>query len=820
MLVRSFAAALVLIAAAGSASAQFRPKITFVDIRIGLPPGKFVSQVEDDQQSSHIVKRNTWAPVYVKLKVERELDGKPAWLRIDAPDADDLRTTVRVPLPNMSDRKPGEFVEAVELPYMPFVRAGDRGNGDVRFTIENADGSLSPTERVEFLRYRDAPTYVVLGLGSKLPGFDLPSDGAAKDANAPNRGGLRNGHVESAAITSVARMPDQWFGYAAADVVVLTTGSAPPEFLAQLFTETGGAEGKARLSALLEWVRRGGRLVISVGANAGILAQSPAFRELLPLPFDPAAPNRAEKALGLRWQIANSVIAHTDQLRPKADTFAVANLKRDAAKGSRVLLPPDDGERPETPVVAQAAFGLGRITVVGFDLDRSPFLEFPKRPDFWDWLLRVAGSEKASVGATQANNVNGYDAWSQDREDEYASAIRTHIDSFEGVPVISFGWVALFIALYTLLIGPVEYLFLKKIVGRLELTWITFPLIVLSVSAAAYFTAYAIKGNDLRINKVDLVDVDPASGRIYGRAWFTVFSPRIDSYAVGIDARDGWSATGAGSAPPTLVDWMAGGRGGGGNIVSRGYSYYAAPEQREYADGLLGVPIQVWSTKAFSASWSGHLDATTPLVESGLYHPPADREALTGQFVNRLPTGPLTDAVLIYAGKAYKIGAIAPGATIRPTLNNKTESSDWFTNAGRQSFATNNDSMGYGRNAPQQSGPSSLNLWGLFFHEKSLGNEAPRLANASLRDLDQSWRATGSVRDQAILVAKLEATSGPTGPTAEEIMTSPEGVSPTRLWLRNLPSSGEPRVPVPGMMRQETYIRVYLPVRATPPEAR
>src|SRR5213078_1731380 len=113
------------------------------------------------------------------------------------------------------------------------------------------------------------------------------------------------------------------------------------------------------------------------------------------------------------------------------------------------------------------------------------------------------------------------------------------LEQFEGVPVISFGWVALFILLYILVVGPLDYFILKKVVKRLELTWVTFPTVVLVVSAAAYFTAYYLKGSELRINKVDVVDVvaelDPetrvARGtQAAGTTWFTLFSPRIQSY--------------------------------------------------------------------------------------------------------------------------------------------------------------------------------------------------------------------------------------------------------------------------------------------------
>ena len=56
--------------------------------------------------------------------------------------------------------------------------------------------------------------------------------------------------------------------------------------------------------------------------------------------------------------------------------------------------------------------------------------------------------------------------------------------------------------------GPVDYFILKKVFKRLEWTWITFPAVVLVVSVAAYLIAYAVKGNELKINKIDLIDID------------------------------------------------------------------------------------------------------------------------------------------------------------------------------------------------------------------------------------------------------------------------------------------------------------------------
>ena len=792
------------------ARGQFKDPVTITDLRVGLPPGQFTSQRNQNNQAAHIVKRNTWAPVYLQLKVEKEVEGGIA-ARVSTGDDHDLDTTLTVPLlPNISDRLPGSMIEAVELGQLPYVRSGNL-NGKVSVTIISLNNgkTLSRTRTLQVLPFSAASTYTVLSLGSKLPGFALP---LPEGKEPETSGSLRGGQIETAAITNVREMPDQWFGYSAADLVVLTTGSAPENFVAELFDQEQSIPFQAQRTALLEWVRRGGHLVISLGSKAPALSQYEAFRAILPVELSRDQPTRNVEKLQLDWQPTTSnTLPQIKTLKVKpGTTFAVANLAVDETKPSRILSPLSNDEQP---IVAQSTLGMGRITVVGIDLDQSPFVDSKDRDEVWSWLLEEAGSQQSRYTNTSQNMSYGY---GNETENNLAANLHRQLNEFDGVPVISFGWVALFIILYTLLIGPIEYLFLKKIFGRLELTWITFPVIVLTVSAGAYFTAYAIKGKDQKVNKLDLVDIDLKGERIYGRTWMTIFSPRIDSYTISVEPREEWANPDA-SQPP-LVGWMAGSQSGGSatGSLSRGYNYHVDMQARRVAvaDGLVGVPIQVWSTMTFAMSWTGTVaKEQAAIADVELFHPPGDPTSVAGSFTMKLPIDTIEKPLFVYAGEVYELPNIMPGQQIDipgiggiakeeglPRLN------DWFNQIDLPRASQN---YVYGNPGNQPDAITETPLWATLFHDRiSKGRTVDDIHNATLRLLDQSWRISAENRDEAILLIRVPPKTGP----AESLMTDAQGPSPSLVWLRSLPNDGTTRVPMPGTLNQETYIRIYLPI--------
>jgi hypothetical protein len=822
-LTRSAGIALLLILVGAAEAAAKWPKVRIPQdsIHIGLPPGRSAGERDEGGGAAHVAKMSAWAPVYFDLEILEaidEADRADAFLHVRSQDGDGYATNYTLPLVNLIGRNSGELIKSVELRFTPYIRLGGY-LGECEFQIKDAKGrELSETTKIQALRPVEPNTYVVVSLGSKLASFDVRGADGEEKAKKPAR-------IIPASILDVSAMPDQWIGYDAADMVILGTAGTK-DFIPTLFGEAGDKNPaiRARRDALLEWVRRGGRLVISVGSNANLVAQYKALNDLLPYPIDPANAKAEYPAVALTWTHATP---KDGLMKPKDGTVAVAGFRKSGERAVRELMTTpfqNKATGTDVPLIVQSTFGLGRITCVGFDLDRSPFAEFPARSSFWLWFLKESGSPKAVAGHELTTRSSNQPVWtgsgfsSANPEDDFASGIQRDIDRFEGVPVISFGWVALFVILYTLLIGPVEYLILKKVFKRLELTWITFPLIVLTVSIVAYFSAYALKGSDLKLNKFDVIDIDPAGNRIYGRTWVGVFSPRIESYTVSVTPNSGWAnESPTAQRPATLVDWLAGNRSSRQTLFRSSYTYHIDPNPAEprFADALVDVPIKVWSVKSFAVNWSAETDPAAPLIESKLVHPPGDESNVVGTFTHRLPFGSLKDVRLIYAGKVYPVGDIEANTPFRVVLDDSKEEVDWVKKAANLAnlsyvLTGSEDYRGQFNQTKGPLNPGNLSYWGMLFHEAALKPETP-LNNASLRKLDQSWRIDKANTHEVILVAKIPAATE----KAEELMTKPNSPSPTLLWLKAVPDPGKKRPEVNGFLRQETYVRAYIPVKVS-----
>jgi hypothetical protein len=775
-----------------SASAAAPPRLDEKGIRIGLRDGSEVARSRN----------GVWTPVHVPIKAGSDDVARDSYrVSVETTDGEGVpyRYTTMVPgIPANSQRT-----------VFAYVRPGSSG-AEFTVALQTADGANIQTiehltrdpSKKENLEPRDV---LYLTLGSRLHGLKIaprPNAPADKQENpvAGDQAAAEDVSVPGfASVENVADLPDRWLGYDAVDVIVLTTAS-------DKFVEQLRGMSQEKREALLEWVRRGGKLVLSVGRNQQGVAS---WLQKVPLVDGRLTTKVTRSSLPSLLQWCAADVRQKQPLRQ----IEIACVQPGPNMHGLVFEEATAGDLQMRPILLQSSCGLGRVLLVAFDLDAPTFSTWDGQGAFWKKLQeeispRVpAGDVNLAAGAFVQGGELGID-------------LKHALENFEEVPVISFGWVALFILFYIVLVGPLDYLILKKVFKRLELTWITFPALVLIVSVAAYATAYYFKGDDLRINKIDLVDIDlHGAGDVYGQSWFTLFSPRIQNYTIGLEPvapewGGRWNGAGADApVPAVMVAVMDGPEPGlGGNMQSlfrRPYEYAAD------ASGLRRVPIPVWATRSFTSSWR------VPLKDAQGKDRPApiqaelrvsrDGRALSGAITNNLPAE-LQGAVLFFQGQWYSMGALAPGEArdVAPLFEREVKPhplTEWFTSPV---LVPTSGSAVSGPQRPSRNLTSYKTLDLLLFYSVPGAGQQP---NSGLRHLDEGWRVLSQgegqqrrFREEAILVARTP----PRNDRAETV--AQDGVSPTRLWLDELPDARSQRPALQGYLQQETYVRIYIPL--------
>jgi hypothetical protein len=608
-------AAILGLLATAPARAQSTKPVVVENIRVGF---------------SETFKIGAWTPIWVQARAAIEpFDGT---MEVIVDDESGTPTVFRQDV----------HIGAGDTARLPaYVRTGSyRGELSVRFV--DREGKVKGGVELDKLNPNNQPRpifsdeVVVLALGKPQGVELLPSlpglNGNRAAPGAPNSG---TSVVEVLRMQSLdgGFLPGRAIGYNSLDAVVVDTNDR--ELMAALAVQG---------DALKQWVEQGGHLIVAVGRNWQVA------RDSILGPILPATPNGTVRINDI-GTIEAFAGGGSSQLAGDNANLTIPKLEGADERGAKVLC-----STATSPIVVRGARGFGRVTLVALDVDQPPFSTWENRAQFWSRVidLRPTGS---TLGATPNNRFARFGI------NDLSTQLKVSLDQFPGVKLIPFGWVAFFIFIYILLIGPGDYFFLRKVLKRMELTWITFPAIVLLVSGVAYWAAYRAKGTELRVNQVDVVDVDIPSNQLRGASFINVFSPRNLDYDVSVLPRP----IGGGSAMPpgieTRVSWFGSpeqglrGMNGGGRPMgfgSSGYSY--GPTGR--VERLEGVRIPIWSTKAFSARWFAPTSGE-PIIESDLS--PSGIDRLSGTVTNRLDV-PLKGAMVAFNTQIYyNLGTIAPG---------------------------------------------------------------------------------------------------------------------------------------------------------------
>jgi hypothetical protein len=748
-----------------------------------------------------------WTPVYVTLfggaqGIEKKGDAVP-YVEIETVDSEDVGTRIRFPV----QVKPLDTVTV-----MGYVKTGRSGHGSEELKVTLHANDREFTHPLDNRSTLNIDAHLYLTLGAKLDGLhravrkigkqgDEKEDDAAFEQHNP-----RNVVFED----KVERLPDVWYGYSSVDMMILSTENAA--FL------TGLNNQPAKVKAIAQWVRRGGRLVVPIAhlnqQQVHALLSNPAWDPPIPVvPPALGANNGMAPMLPSLPTVATWGAVQGDPLRfPDAKTHPVKIATLDPGlvhPGDWSVEIESEESSGKIPLIAHVRYGLGKITYFAFSLEDPLFRQWNGRDQFLQTMIYKLAPRAPAQVEDQRFAGRGRD------NTDMSTELLAQLDNFD-VKVIPFGYVALFIVLYILVVGPLDFFLLKYVFKRMEWTWITFPVVVLAVSVIAYFAAYALKGRDLKINKVDVVDFDMRTSgdknvHAYGHTFFTILSPRIQNYTIGVEPNtEFWGETSGKVRSVDLLGWMGRPSGGPHEMGRSGSSgFFRKPYTfREDARGVEGVPIPVWTSKAFSATWEEPLPKPPFVAKLKFHTKDVGLLKISGAIENHLGVD-LVDVWLLYSNHCYPI---AGGLK---SIKNGGKSVDIKMNAPAAKEFDTWATLGGDAQEPRawSSNPTNL-MKRILFQERVDTQHVVR--NHLLRPLDVGWRiqdepggiAVDRRTREAILFARVRFASGP----AEELTKDSQTPLPTKIWLGRIPGDGETPLKLSGHLNQETYIRVFLSV--------
>ena len=244
-----------------------------------------------------------------------------------------------------------------------------------------------------------------------------------------------------------------------------------------------------QLASLRSWVAGGGRLVI-VGGTAGP-ASLTAFPDAL-LPYRPTA--TIDVAPGSLGGLLGEVPADASDMPALAGELGDGRPL--ASVGDRVIA----AERP---------YGSGSVTIVGFDPTVEWIADSKIGEGLWRRLLPVRGVSGPVLS-----------------DDSQIVSAASQLPSLALPPI---GGLIALLGAYILLVGPVNYLVLKRL-DRREWAWVTMPVLIVAFAVGAYGFGSLLRGSELIINEVAIVRGAPGATDGTAQAYLGVFSPSRGTY--------------------------------------------------------------------------------------------------------------------------------------------------------------------------------------------------------------------------------------------------------------------------------------------------
>jgi hypothetical protein len=272
--------------------------------------------------------------------------------------------------------------------------------------------------------------------------------------------------------------------------------------------DTTALSGEQR-QALETWVAHGGHLIVGGGAGAartvaGLADPSTALRQGSEHGLLPVTVGGTRSVDDLR--------ALSEHLGTPSSRFAVAAGPYPVAEATL-----RDGEalieQGDLILLARRTYGAGMVDFLAFDAGLNPFTHWDDNARLWEFIV-----EPVAVSARRPRVHNGYNAFNA-------------VNAIPGLELPSTLQILAFMLVYTLLIGPVNYVILRKL-DRRELAWLTIPALIVGFTVCAYVTGFQIRGGVAIVHRLAAVYVPEGSKIGHVSQVVGLFSPRRTTYDV------------------------------------------------------------------------------------------------------------------------------------------------------------------------------------------------------------------------------------------------------------------------------------------------
>jgi len=251
--------------------------------------------------------------------------------------------------------------------------------------------------------------------------------------------------------------------------------------------------------AIQQWVMNGGHLIVAGGNSwrGTVVGLEP----LLPVTPEGTVELESLVPLATYLRVARGPLDDTilaTQSTPLAHTQTLLEI---------------DG----VPIIVRWRYGGGVVDFLAVAPNEEPLRSWNDKNELWHTLL---------------SSVNQQPSWSKGIQNWDLAREATLTTSNAVLP--TFIQLCGFLVLYIVLVGPLNYMILRRM-NRREWAWLTIPVLIGLFSVLAYTVGFNLRGNVAIVNRLTVARVWPGNEQAHVTGLLGIQSPRRAAYTAAVD---------------------------------------------------------------------------------------------------------------------------------------------------------------------------------------------------------------------------------------------------------------------------------------------